>query len=206
MVMKKPWQEHLFFIKGHRRHRTGATGGDIHTVNSTGWATGATICKPSKHIMSSYEWQQWEKRKMPIFSNEAATYAVWVVRKGLFTKSCLSTGSQVIWPKSISVLNEFKKGKGGPSGKHGNAPSDSETQGLKTSSIAMIITRARLITWARSGLSCTITTDQRFSASRDRFRSWEIPLDQIPNHDDELKLGQRAERAPIASANKAPCL
>lgn len=50
------------FHQGLQGTYTGATEGNIHTVNSTGWATGATICKPSKHIMSSCEWQGQQKR------------------------------------------------------------------------------------------------------------------------------------------------
>lgn len=85
ILMKKPWQEHLFFIKGYRKHHTGATEGNIHTVNSTGWATGATICKPSKH-MSSYEWQQQKNGSLQLCSNICDFSGM---KRTHFTKSCL---------------------------------------------------------------------------------------------------------------------
>lgn len=100
--MKKPWEEHLFFIKGYGKHHTGATEGNIHTVNSTGWATGATICKPSKHIMSSYEWQQ--QKKMAV-CNYAATYAILVVwkRLSLLRAACLAHRYDVRSSPSVRV-------------------------------------------------------------------------------------------------------
>lgn len=105
------WKSHdrniYFSSRGYRKHHTGATEGNIHTVNSTGWATGATICKPSKHIMSSYEWQQ--QKKMAV-CNYAATYAISVVWKDCLLRAACRTGSQMIWRKNRLHVYEFKKG------------------------------------------------------------------------------------------------
>lgn len=51
--MKKPWREHLCFIEGKGKHRTGAE--VTSTPKSRGWRQERTNCKPLKHIISIYE-------------------------------------------------------------------------------------------------------------------------------------------------------
>lgn len=215
MLMKKPWQEHLFFIKGYRKHHTGATEGNIHTVNSTGWATGATICKPSKHIMSSYEFQQLEKRKMPIFPTRWQHMPFeWCENDCLIRAACC-TGSQMIWPKIISVLNDLKKVDHSvntamnkrvsrlQNTRTKNKLDNNDNSQNQTDHLGLQQIELHNHNW-----SIFLSLLKPFFANK-RF----TPLDQILNHGisavdrtDELKLGQKVEKTLITSANKALCL
>lgn len=165
MLMKKPWQEHLFFIKGYRKHHTGGLqrATSIPLIAQGGQQEPPFVNHQNTLWAAMNGNDEKKKRKMPIFPTRWQQKQVEWCGTDCLLRAARCTGSQMIWPKIISVLNDFKKRWTAQSTRQWtNAPSDFKTQGLKTSSATMVIPRTGLITWACSKLSCIITIDQYF--------------------------------------------
>lgn len=116
--MKKPWREHLCFIKGYRKHHTRATEVNIHTVNSRGVGNRSSpIVNHWNTLVAVMKWQWWRKKWrrcfVAIFQTRICRLDSYVWKKQtnyrvIFLRAACSTGSRMI---CLRTLHGFKSQK-----------------------------------------------------------------------------------------------
>lgn len=113
--MKKPWREHLCFIKGYRKHHTRATEVNIHTVNSRGVGNRSSpIVNHWNTLLAVMKWrdERCGKRCSWRFFKCVALCAdstVWKkIYRVIFLRAACSTGSQMICLLTIRGVKRQK--------------------------------------------------------------------------------------------------